>query len=117
MQPFRREPRGEEVPVVHQRVADARLGQVGGELGLPHPLGEPEAARVHPEAVLHGLMHPAYLLHPIAAGQRSQHGLIEAREQDLHLAVRRERAEPVEIRGLVRLEPLEQRPGQVQHDG
>jgi hypothetical protein len=59
----------EEVPVIHQRVADAGVGQVGGQLRLPHPLGEPEAARVHAEAAVHGLVHPADLLDPVRPRQ------------------------------------------------
>ena len=63
----------QEVPVVHQRVAHAGVGQVGGELRLPDPLGEPEAARVDAEAAAHRLVHPADLLDPVlrAAARRA----------------------------------------------
>ena len=110
------EPGHQEVAIVHQRVAHAGVRQVGGELGLPDPLGEPEARRIHAEARADRLVQPLDLLDPVLARERRQHRLVEAGEQELDPAVGGEPAEPVEVGGLVELEPLEQRSAQVQHD-
>ena len=91
----------EEVAVVDQRVAHAGVGQVGGELRLPDPLGEPEPARVDAEAAAHRLVHPVDLLDPVGAGQRGEHRLVEAGQQELDPAVGGQAAEPVEIGRLV----------------
>ena len=103
--------------VIHQRVAHARIGQIGRQLGLPDPLGEPEPAGFHPEAALDRLVHPADLLHPVRPGQRGEHRLVEAGQEHLDLPVGGETGQAIEIGGLVPLQPLEQRPREVQHDG
>ena len=51
------------------------------------------------------------------ARERGEDRLVEAREQQLELARAREAGEPVEVCRLVRLQPLQQRSGQVQHGG
>ena len=90
----------EEVAIVDQRVADAGVGEVGGELGLPHPLGQPEARGVHPEPAAHGLAHPADLLHPVARGAATR---APARRSPRAAArscpSRRQPAEAVEVGG------------------
>ena len=106
----------EEVPVVDQGVANAGVGEVGGKLRLPDPLGEPESPGVDTEAPAHRLVHPVDLFDPVLARQRGEHRLVEAGQQDLDAAVGGEAAQPVEVCRLVVLEPLEQRPAQVQHD-
>ena len=65
---------GEEVAVVHQGVVHSRGREVGGQLRLPHPLGEPEPPGAHPEPALHRLRHPMDLLHPVGARQRARIG-------------------------------------------
>ncbi len=117
VKPLALESGGEEMAVVHQRVADAGLREVRGQLGLPHPLGEPEAAGIHPEAALHGLVHPADLLDPVGSGNRGEHRLVEAGKKDLELPVGGERADSVEIGGLVTLQPLQEGAGEMQHAG
>ena len=69
MEPLGGEAGDQEVAVVDQRVPDPGVGQVGGELRLPHALGEPEPACVHAEAIAHRLVQPVDLLHPVLAGQ------------------------------------------------
>ncbi len=59
----------EEVAIVHQCVADARVGQIGREVGLPDSLGEPQPHGVHTEARPHRLAHPLDLLDAISAGE------------------------------------------------
>ena len=62
-------------------------------------------------------MHPADLLDAVGAEQRGEHGLVEAGEQNLDLAVGGQRTQAVEIGRLVLLQPLEERAGEVEHDG
>ena len=107
---------GEEVAIVHEDVANARVGEVGGEIGLPDALGEPEAGGLDAEPRADGLPHPLDLLHPVAPGERGEHRFVEAAEEDFHLSVGGEPAQPVEVCGLVSLEPLEEGAGQVQND-
>src|SRR5439155_609650 len=38
MQPVPLEPTHQKVAVVHEQIPYARIGQVGGQIGLPHPL-------------------------------------------------------------------------------
>ena len=59
----------QEMPIIDQHVADAGVGQVGGELRFPDPLREPEAAGIYPEAGPQPLVHPPDLLDAVAAGQ------------------------------------------------
>ena len=65
--------------------------------------------RVHPEAPLHRFVHPLDLLHAIRPRQR-EHRLIEAGEENLDLALRCERSQPVEVGGLVASSHFEQGP-------
>jgi hypothetical protein len=103
--------------VVHQRVAYSGIGQIGRQLRLPNPLGKPEPPGVYPEAVTYGFVHPLDLLHPIGTGERRQHGLVEPGEEQLHPSIADEPPEEVEVPSVVRLQPLEQRAGEMQDHG
>jgi hypothetical protein len=63
------------------------------------------------------LAHPCQLFQAILPRQRGEDGLVEAGRQDLDLPVDREPSDQVEVTGLMRLQPFEQRPGDVQGDG
>ena len=103
--------------IVHQRVPHPCLRQIRGQLRLPHALRQPEPARFHSEAPFDRLAHPVDLLDPVEPGQRRQHGLVEPREQQLQAPVHGEPRDPVEQRGFVPFEPLEQRTRHVDGDG
>jgi hypothetical protein len=106
----------EEMAVVDQGVFHTGLREVGGELGLPDPLGQPEPGRFDPEAAPESLLHPADLIQAIPARQRGEHGLVEPGQQELHPPVRGEAPESVHPRRCVHVEPLEQRTGNVEDD-
>src|SRR5256886_9003235 len=72
MQPVPLESAHQEVPVVHEQIPHARIGQVGGQIGLPHPLGEPQAGRLDAEAAPDRFTHPADLLESIRTHQRRE---------------------------------------------
>src|SRR5207302_4690296 len=86
----------EKMPVIYQRVLDARFRKIRGQLRLPHTLRKPQSARLHSEAPLQELAHTADLLEPIGAGKRRENRLVEYREQQLQPAIRREPADHVE---------------------
>src|SRR2546428_8933029 len=76
----------QEMPVVDERVFHAGVGEIGRQLRLPDPLGEPQSGRRHPEAPLEVLAHAADLLEAVGAGERGPDRLIESGEQHLEPA-------------------------------
>src|SRR5882762_2728890 len=94
-----------------------RFGVEAAGLWLTGRVGEPQAGRLDAEAAPDRLPHPADLVEPISPRKRRQHRLVESRQQQLDLAVRRQATDRVEVGGGVRLEPLEQRPRDVQREG
>ena len=106
----------EKVAIVHQHVADAGVGEIGGELGLPHALGQPETGGADAETRLERIAHPVDLLDAIVARQRDQHRLVVAGEQQLDFAGRDQLADQIEIAAVARLQPLEQRTRDVHDD-
>lgn len=116
MQRVALEPRDQEVAIVHQDVTQSRRCEIGGKIGLPDSLGEPQSHRRDAQPALDRFPHPRELLLTIEARERRKHGLVEAGRQDLDLSIHRQPADLVEIGGLVFLEPLEQRSRNVQHD-
>src|SRR5213079_2204157 len=109
MQPVPLESTHQEVPVVLEQIPHAGIGQVGGQIGLPHPLGEPQAGRFDAEAASDRFAHPADLLESIRTRQRREHRLVESRQQQLEVTVRRQATDRIEVGGGVGLEPFEQR--------
>jgi len=55
----------EEMAIVEHHVAHAGIGQLSRQIGLPHPLGEPQPRRRDTEAPPDRLAHPRHLLDPI----------------------------------------------------
>src|SRR3989454_7412952 len=70
MQPVPLESTHEKVAVVPEQIPYPRIGQVGGQIGLPHPLGEPQAGRLHAATAPDRFTHPAHLLESIRTRQR-----------------------------------------------
>src|SRR6266571_1764244 len=116
MEPVPLEAAHEKMPVVHEQIPYARIGQVGGQIGLPHPLGEPQAGRLDAEAAPDRFTHPADLLESIRTHQRREHRLVESRQQQLDVPVRRQATDRIEVGASVRLEPFEQRSRDVQRE-
>src|SRR2546429_634404 len=77
VQPLTLEAGPQEVAIVHERVAYARLRQIRRQLGLPHPLREPQPGRLYAEPALDRLAHPVDLLDPVLPREGGQHGLVE----------------------------------------
>ena len=103
-----------EVGVVHDRVGVAGLGQRGGHVRLPDPLGKPGAHGATADERLDLVGHARELSHAVDLAQGGQHRLVVAAAEDLHLLALDERAQPLERLRPVGLEPLEQRAGVVQ---
>ena len=101
----------EEMSIVDEGVFHTGVGEIGGDLGLPHALGEPQSRRGRAEAPLEILAHAADLLEAVGAGQGREDRLVETREQKFELAIGREPSNEVQPRGVVSLQPLEQRSG------
>src|SRR5204863_8929051 len=76
-------PADEKMAVVDEGIRDAGCREIGGELRLPHALGEPQSGRVRAEALLQVLAHPADLLQPVLSRQRCENRLVESGEQQL----------------------------------
>ena len=104
----------QEVAVIHERIFDARFGQIRGQLRLPHPLREPQPAGVDAEATLQVFAHATDLFEPVGAGERREDRLVESSQQQLHAAIGGQPADHVEPCGVVLFQPLEQRTGDVQ---
>jgi len=106
----------EEVAVVEDDVAHAGVGQMRRQIGLPHPLGEPQPLGRHAEATFDRLAHPRHLLDPIGGQQGREHRLVEPREQELDVTLRRQAPDQVEVGRVMCFEPLEQRAREVQRE-
>jgi len=62
VQPVPLESAHQKVAVVYQEIPHTGIRQVGGQIGLPHPLGEPQAGRLDAEAAPDRLPHPGDLV-------------------------------------------------------
>lgn len=62
-------------------------------------------------------MHPLDLFDPVSAGQGGEYRLIESGQEQLDAPVGHQAAQPVEIRRVVLLQPLEERPREVKDYG
>jgi len=78
VQPLALEAGHEKVAVVEHHVAHAGIGQVRRQIGLPHPLGEPQPGGRDPEPASNRLTHPCHLLDPIGGEQGRKHRLVKA---------------------------------------
>ena len=87
---------GGEVGIVEEHELHARVAQRLRELRLPHPLGQPHAARAHAEARLEELCHRLDLAHFVPVGEHGEDRLVEAAGQELDATARHERPEQVE---------------------
>jgi hypothetical protein len=116
VKPLGGKPGHQEVAVVHHGIADIRGSEIGRQLGLPNPLGEPEPVGIHPESQVDSLTHPLDLLDPVGPGKRGEHRLVESGQQQLDPPVSHLPPEQVQVGGVVRFEPLEQGSGKMQHD-
>ncbi len=105
----------EKMPVIDQDRLDAGGGKVGGEFRFPDSFGEPRARRLDTEAALDRVPHPAHLLDPVHPRERRQDGLVETGRAATPACPTARARKPVEVRRLVRLQPLQQRPREVQH--
>jgi len=97
----------QEVMVVHQRVRDPRALEDARELGLPHALGDPGAARRHAEAPLQILRHSLELPLLIPGRDHGEDRLVEGPGEKLHLVPGDQRAEHIQNSVLVGLQPLQ----------
>ncbi len=114
--PILRHASGAEVGVVEERVADAGLREDPRQIGIPDALGQPHALRPCPEVPLAEHGHHLELTDRVMIGEHREDGLVEAAAQDLDLSPLDQRAEALEVRGPVLLDPLEQRTREVQAD-
>ena len=116
MQPLGGEAGSEEVAVVHQGVSTPASARSAASSGSQTRSVSHSPRASTPKRRCTASCIQLDLLHAIRPRQRGEHRLIEAGEENLDLALRCERSQPVEVGGLVRLEPLEQRPREMKHD-
>ena len=95
-----------EVGVVHDSVLDPRLGQGFGEVGFPHPFGQPEPHRIVAEVVPHRLGELFDLAKLVHVGNGDEDGLVVAASHDLHLAPAHQRRDAGEEVGAVLHNPV-----------
>ena len=87
-----------------------------GQLGLPHALGEPGAGGACAEDPLDGPCHARELSVPVGVRQCREDGFVQTPAEHLDLPAIDEPPHELERVGLLRLQPLEQRPGVVEPD-
>ena len=97
-----------EVAVVHQHVLDAGVVERAGQVGLPHALGQPHAARPHAELLDEELGQPLDLAALVTIRQDGQDRLVEAAGEELHAPAAHDLAEQVEGGPGVLAQPLQQ---------
>ena len=94
--------------IVHQHVLHAGVSQRARQRGLPHPLGQPHAARANAELGLQERAQPLDLTPLVGVGQDGEDRLVESTGQQLDAAAGGELTEQVERRPGMRAQPLEQ---------
>ena len=102
---------GEEVNIVENGVADVGFGENGGELRLPHTLGEPGTGGSLSEIVLEIVGEADDLDALVRGGNGNEDGLVEAAADHLNLTTLHEKLEAHEIFGTILFDPGQQRPG------
>jgi hypothetical protein len=109
----------EEVAVIGEDMGDPGPPQLGRQVGFPHPLGEPEPARLDPEAPLQGVPHGHDLFDPVLPQQHREDRLVVPGQQQLHLTLRREDADVVEKVASIRscLKPGQERAREMEGEG
>jgi len=102
--------------VVQDRVLNPGRGQDARHMGLPHPFGQPHAARRRAEMLFAERIHPDDLPDSIAFGHGAQEGLVVPAPHDLDLSPLRKAGKPAHKLRFMSEEPVPKRPRVVQHD-
>jgi hypothetical protein len=97
--------------VVENGVANVGFGEDGGELRLPHALGEPGAGGALAEVVLEIVGEADDLDALVRGGNGYEDGLVEAAADHLDLTALHEKLEAHEIFGTILFDPGQQRAG------
>ena len=74
-----------KMDVVHQRIGYARSGQCGGQLRLPHALGQPRPPRAYPESLFDKIRQAQDLLLPVFGRNGDEDRLVKPTADQLHL--------------------------------
>jgi len=102
------------VLVVEHRVRDARFGQEGRQVRLPHAFGQPGAEGPLTEDRVHTIGERADLPDAVAPRDADQDRLVVAAREELDLPAPNEVGEIADHVGTVRLEPIQERAGEVE---
>ena len=103
-----------EMEVVEQRVLDPRGGQVAGHALLPNPFGHPHAANACLQPIFQPTAIADDLTDPIARRNHRHDRLVKRAADDFDSARGDQARQPIQILGMVDVEPLHQRPAGVQ---
>ena len=104
----------QEMLVVEDGVRDAGLSEERREVRFPHALGEPCAERPLPEDRIDPVGERADLPDAVAPRHAHEHRLVVAAREELDLTAPHEVGQVADDVGPVRLEPVEERSGEVE---
>ena len=105
-----------EMEIVENRVFDAGIDQIAGEILLPNAFGNPHAANGRPQAVLQPAGVAADLADAVAGGNHRQNRLEKRPAQNFNAALIDQTGQAIDIGRLMGVEPFHQRAAHVQRN-
>ncbi len=103
-----------EMEIVENRVLDAGIDQIAGEVLFPNAFGNPHPTNGRSQAVLQPAGVTADLSHPVARGDQRQYRLVKRTPQDFHPPLIDQTYQTLDVLRLMGVKPFHQRAAHVE---